>query len=313
MKIIDVTLRESIYIKNNAISLENSKIIVKNLADVGVDYIEIGYVSLSNQVNNSVQEYCPLDYVRAMKESLPKNSKSKIAVMISLNEYNSKLKDYLIDLDIDLVRICIKYEDLDLSIRVISELQGNGFEIAANLVRFTELTTEQILYFYNNVTKMNIHYVYLADSNGSAIPKQIQEIFKLIPKKSKVQLGYHPHNNLGLALMNSLNALENGVSIIDSSIYGYGKGFSNLSTEVFVCTLSKLNIRKFSDSNKLLNFSINCYELFIKNVISEFYITKENSLIVGYKNINISKKNKIEQLARSKNLTLSEALLNFKN
>jgi 4-hydroxy 2-oxovalerate aldolase len=59
-----------------------------------------------------------------------------------------------------------------------------------------------------------------------------------VKSQTDVPLGFHGHNNLELALINTLTALDNGVEIVDATITGMGRGAGNLKTELLLTVLN---------------------------------------------------------------------------
>ena len=65
-------------------------------------------------------------------------------------------------------------------------------------------------------------------------------IKRAIPRKtSEIPLGFPAHDNLGLAVSNSIAAIEMGAKIIDSSLQGLGRSSGNACTEVLLLALKK--------------------------------------------------------------------------
>jgi 4-hydroxy 2-oxovalerate aldolase len=73
--------------------------------------------------------------------------------------------------------------------------------------------------------------VIIMDSTGSFTPNQVEEYFSKLSKIG-IKLGFHAHNNLGLAVANSLAAIKNGAEIIDATIHGFGAGAGNTPLEI---------------------------------------------------------------------------------
>ena len=83
-----------------------------------------------------------------------------------------------------------------------------------------------------------VDYLYYADSIGVMDPEYISFISKNFIKFSKkTKIGIHAHNNKSLALINSLTAINNSLSIIDSTILGMGRGAGNTPTETLLLEL----------------------------------------------------------------------------
>jgi len=72
------------------------------------------------------------------------------------------------------------------------------------------------------------------------LPKDVQTICQPLKKGWTGALGIHTHNNKNLALINSITAVENGVTWCDSTITGMGRGAGNASTESLLLEMSRL-------------------------------------------------------------------------
>ena len=93
--------------------------------------------------------------------------------------------------------------------------------------------------------------------------KLLYKIQNLIYKfGSNISLGFHAHNNLQNALNNSLIAADFGISLIDSTMYGLGRGAGNLNTELIVLELNKRYKYEKYNIRPVLNY-INKYIIWI--------------------------------------------------
>ena len=87
--------------------------------------------------------------------------------------------------------------------------------------------------------------LYFADSLGNMNNEEIINVIDSIKTFWKKDIGIHTHNNQGQALSNSMTALENGVTWLDSTVRGMGRGAGNSTTE----DLMRLINKKMNDTN----------------------------------------------------------------
>ena len=113
-------------------------------------------------------------------------------------------------------------------------------------MQISEITPNQIKQVSKFLKTTKTDVLYLADSLGSLNPNKIKKLVKKFRKESSLELGFHAHNNLNLALKNSLEANKNGVKWIDCTINGMGRGPGNLITENIISHLRKNNKKIFS-------------------------------------------------------------------
>jgi 2-isopropylmalate synthase len=89
----------------------------------------------------------------------------------------------------------------------------------------------------------------LCDTNGGTLTSQISSVIKEIKGKIKVDLGIHCHNDSGVAIANSLAAIEAGVAMVQGTINGYGERCGNADLVAIIANLKlKLKIECISDA-----------------------------------------------------------------
>jgi 4-hydroxy 2-oxovalerate aldolase len=72
---------------------------------------------------------------------------------------------------------------------------------------------------------------YVADSFGSMTPNRVAALVSLLVERCPVSVGFHGHDNMGMALLNSVAAMNAGATWIDSTVAGMGRGAGNTATE----------------------------------------------------------------------------------
>lgn len=86
--------------------------------------------------------------------------------------------------------------------------------------------------------------VYIVDSAGAFLPddvrRRVAAMRAALP--SDVAVGIHEHNNLSLAVANSAAAIEEGATLVDTSLAGLGAGAGNCQTEALVAVLERMGI-----------------------------------------------------------------------
>jgi 4-hydroxy 2-oxovalerate aldolase len=97
----------------------------------------------------------------------------------------------------------------------------------------------------------------ILDSAGAFLPEDVIERIKLLTASLKIPVGFHAHNNLGMAIANSLAAVKAGARIIDGSICGFGGGAGNANIELLAAVFAKqgydtgVNLYKLLDAADL--------------------------------------------------------------
>ena len=115
------------------------------------------------------------------------------------------------------------------------------------------LTPEDLGERVRLANSVGVDGIYLVDSAGGILPTELKtysDIF--LSHKGNARLGFHGHDNLGLAVPNSLYLAEQGFEIIDCTMQGLGRSSGNATTEKLVALFAKLKLNNsFSVSNVL--------------------------------------------------------------
>ena len=95
--------------------------------------------------------------------------------------------------------------------------------------------------------------IFIMDSAGALFPPQVLDKVFLTGLKTQVPIGFHPHNNLGLAIANGIEAVSGGATMIDGTTRGLGAGAGNCPLEVLVPVLHKMGYSTGIDVEKLFD------------------------------------------------------------
>jgi 4-hydroxy 2-oxovalerate aldolase len=81
--------------------------------------------------------------------------------------------------------------------------------------------------------------VYIVDSAGALLPQGVADRVRALKEALSIQVGFHAHNNLGLAIGNTLAAIEAGAEQVDGALRGLGAGAGNAATDLLAAVLDK--------------------------------------------------------------------------
>lgn len=237
MKILDCTLRDGGYYTNWDFSQEITDVYFKAFNSLPVDYLEIGYRSGPLKDYLGAYFYCPVSLLTKIKEK----SKSKLVVI--LNEKDVKASDARAVLEpciglIDMVRMAIDPKNFERAILLAEEIKKMGFEVGFNVMYMSKWKYQSE--FLKSINKVDglADYFYMVDSYGGVFPNDVKETYNLVRSESNVKIGFHGHNNMEMALINSLTAMECGADMIDATVSGMGRGAGNLKTELLLTALN---------------------------------------------------------------------------
>jgi 4-hydroxy 2-oxovalerate aldolase len=120
--------------------------------------------------------------------------------------------------------------------------------------------------------------VYVVDSAGALLPNGAAARVRALKQALKVQIGFHAHNNLGLAIGNTLAAVEAGADQVDGCLRGFGAGAGNAATELIAAALDRLGLNPGVDVFKLLDAA----EFVVAPFMPFQPVPDRDSIAIGY-------------------------------
>jgi len=192
-----------------------------------------------------------------------KNSRLAVHIMPGFATIEKDLRP-AIDLGIDIVRVGTHCTEADISERHIKYASSLSVEVVGSLMMSHMVDKYTLLEEAKKFQYYGASGVSLYDSAGSYLPKEVEEKVSYLVNNLNIQVGFHAHNNLGMAIANSIAAVEAGATIIDACINGFGAGAGNTQLEVLVAVLKKLEIETGIDLYKVLDCAEIASELIVK-------------------------------------------------
>tara|TARA_B100000989_G_scaffold103827_1_gene76067 strand:+ start:10683 stop:13043 length:2361 start_codon:yes stop_codon:yes gene_type:complete len=248
-KLLDCTLRDGGYYNNWNFSEDLVNDYLISCKKSGINFVELGFRSLPDDYFRGPYYYTTDDYLDTL--SLPEDL--HYAVMINASDFLDQSTDLnsLLNLlfaeknksKISLIRVAVNFKQYSTCYDLICILRGLGYNVALNLMQANGKTQEEYHNAASTISKWNlVHTIYFADSLGSMTPDEVSFISLSLKSGWKLELGFHSHNNKGMALANTLSALNAGVCWLDSTIFGMGRGAGNVPTESLLIELSNLGV-----------------------------------------------------------------------
>lgn len=238
LKVIDVTLRDGGYRNNFGFCMDYVLDHARSIQASGVEYIEIGYRngSIVSYDNMGVTAYGSNEYIRTLKEALP--GMKLVVICHAANINDGDITD-MAQCGVSMLRFCMSTKNVDETMRLVRLAKECGMQTSINVVRISaiDVPTLKELVARVDANRDVIDVIYFADSNGNLSPDGVADISEVIKHGTSVGLGFHAHDNVGLAMANSIAAVKHGARFIDASLLGMGKGIGNLKLEKWIAYL----------------------------------------------------------------------------
>lgn len=253
MKILDTTIRDGSYAVDFRFTCKDVEHICSRLEKLNIEYIEIGH---GQGLNASSQEH---GYALHSDEEYLKAAKSVVG--------QSKIGFFCIpgiarleDLDMarqggcDFVRIGVNANMPEQAGGFIKHAKNLGLIIMVNYMKTYIVSPEEFAKNALWAHEQGAECVYIVDSAGSMLPDELRRYYEETRKLTNVKLGFHGHNNLGLAVSNSIYCADLGFDMIDTSMQGLGRSLGNASTEMTIMALKKKGYDLDVDIPRLLEY-----------------------------------------------------------
>ncbi|WP_405161498.1 4-hydroxy-2-oxovalerate aldolase [Nocardia sp. NBC_01499] len=154
---------------------------------------------------------------------------------------------------VDVVRIGIHCTEATAAERYLGFLHDARTEAQGVLLMSHMATSEQLAEQCTLLVQYGAQAVGILDSAGHLLPSEVTERIGAIAAAVDVPVIFHGHNNLGMAVANSVAAVQAGARIIDGCARGFGAGAGNTQLEVLVPVLERLGLRTGIDLYALLD------------------------------------------------------------
>ena len=238
IKILDCTFRDGGYYNQWDFDYCLAQKYILSIENSSVDIIELGFRNFPQDIFLGAFAYTTDKYI----DKLEIDNSVIVGVMIdaasiinskmSVNRAIHSLFQSKEKSRVDLVRIATHFDTISECESMVQELTELGYQVGLNLMQSNNKSTRELREVAKIIQSWNrVNVLYFADSLGSMSNNDVVEVISALKTEWNGELGFHAHNNKGLAISNSLVSINNGVTWIDSTILGMGRGAGNAQTE----------------------------------------------------------------------------------
>lgn len=276
ISLYDVTLRDGSHAIKHQLNEEQIKQYCIKADNAGCDYIEVGHGIGLGASSLLIGESLLTDS-QMLKIARANIKKSKLAVHV-VPGYATVKRDIsnALDLGVDVFRIATQCTEADTSKQHITFLRRNGVRVYSGLMMSHMLSPRRLVEEAKKMESFGSECITILDSAGKYLPDDVKERIALLRNNLSIPIGFHAHNNLGLAVANSLAAIEEGAKVVDASIIGFGAGAGNAPIELIAAACEAKNIDTNVNLYELLDLADEAEELFKYRPIIQ-----SNSVISG--------------------------------
>ncbi|MFH1830987.1 MAG: hypothetical protein ABH871_09475 [Pseudomonadota bacterium] len=310
ISILDVTIRDGSYAINYQYTPEQVSDVASALDEAGIDFIEVSHGCGLGAGENLglLAKASDAEYVLAAKKEA---KHSKIGVIAGGPPVTFERDiDTIID-DVDFIRFaanCDNPRTIEANIKYARKKRPD-LMIFVQLMRCTRRPKSVILESAKQAADMGVDVLYVVDTAGHFLPEEVSEIVDLLVAKSGIGIGFHGHNNLGLAIANTLAAIKAGACSVDASLRGMGRAGGNAQLEALVSLLHRMGLAKSVD----LDLLAACAQGIIEPIMPRTAGIAEIDVLTGDANIDLYPIEFYQRIAKSAALPLLDLIRELGN
>ena len=277
IRLVDSTLRDGSHAVSHQFTAEQVRTVVGALDRAGVPVIEVthGDGMGGSSFNYGFSHTPETDLLKVAVETA---TTADIAVLFVPG---IGVKDDLrraADLGVAMARVATHCTEADISEQHIELTKELGMEAVGFLMMAHMTTPEDLAEQARMMADYGADAVYVVDSAGAMTIDDFKRRVAAVKGAVDVGVGVHAHNNLSLAVANSLGAFAEGATWIDGCTTGLGAGAGNCPTEVLVATCDKSGISTGVDTFAMMDAAQEA----VRPIRPEMGVIDRDGLMLGY-------------------------------
>lgn len=249
--ITDSSLRDGNHAVKHSISLDSIKRYCKFADEAGIDIVEVGHGNglAASSLLIGKSAHSDQEMLVAARENL---TKSKLGIHIIPGIATKKDIEKAINIGVDVFRVATHCTEATLSKSHIEYLKNKDKTVIGVLMMSALADTKTLVENAKIMESYGAEAVVIMDSTGTYLPQDVEERIKCLKAYLNIDIGFHAHDNLGLATANSLIAVQSGARYIDACIRGFGAGAGNAHLEMIIPVLEKTGFKMSVDFKKII-------------------------------------------------------------
>lgn len=303
VEILECSLRDGSYAVDFNFTAADTGLLVRELSKVGFKWIEVGH-GMGIGADLAGKGEMPQGYLELIKVAR-KNTSSKIGMfyipsIVPVEHLLAASREGL-----DFVRIGANATEAAGAFDTVAYAKKLGLTVGMNLMKSYAISPVEFGRLAKEAEDAGADIVYLVDSVGGMNPREVEEYIGEATSRASCEFGFHGHDNLKMAVANTLKAFECGAKFLDSTMMGVGRGAGNAPSEALVCLLEDMGVDTGVNIYSLLKMA----DVYITPLLSsiDMYDTKE--VAMGYGKFHSSHMPKVMAASQKYQADLKELII----
>lgn len=250
--ISDPSLRDGNHCVKHKITLESVARYCQFADYANIPIVEVGHGNGIGAASLLIglMPHTDIQMLKVARENL---RKSKLGVHVIPGMATIK-KDIVpaIDVGVDVFRIASHVTEANLTQKHIEYVRSKNKTAYGVLMMSALADVKTLVAEAKKMEEYGAETFLIMDSTGTYLPKDVEERIKALKDNLSINVGFHGHNNLGLAIANSLVAAQTGATVIDACIRGFGAGAGNTQLESLIPVLEQSGFSTNIDFKKVI-------------------------------------------------------------
>jgi len=185
-----------------------------------------------------------------------------------------------LEIGVDVVRVASHCTEANITARFIEQIK-TADKIAYGVLMMAHMASpEKLLEQAQLMEHYGADAVIIMDSAGYSSPDMVRQKIHLLSEHLNIQVGFHGHNNLSVAVANTLVAVEEGASIVDGCIHGFGAGAGNTQLEPLIAILERSGVAISTSFERIVKLAEDA-ETFLQRTTPHIQISNISSGLYG--------------------------------
>lgn len=277
IRFFDSTLRDGSHAIKHQMSKETIASYCEAMDDAGMYTIVVGHGNGlgASSLQVGLSKLTDPEMLAAAREHL-KYTRLGVYMIPGFGTIKDNI-DPALEIGVDLFKIGCHCTEADVTRQHIEYIRDKGKEIYGILMNYHMASTDRILEEAKKMQSYGANGIILMDSAGASTPEMVRKTISMLVDNLYVLVGFHPHNNMGLAVSNAYTAIKEGARIIDGTLRGFGAGAGNVQLEALSALLTKEGYELGQNLYQMMDIS----EQIVRPVMNEDRALTDVSIVSG--------------------------------
>ncbi len=237
LQLMDCTLRDGANVVGKGFDEEITSMVLEGLINNGIQVIELGNaLGIGAYDHGSIDALTDHEY---LKLAQPYMDRAQLGMFLGWKNGSRKAIELAGKSGLSFLRVGANAGDGMKAVEVIHRVRDQGLccryaMMKAYIHSPNEAADEAVF-----LETVGVNEITIMDSAGTMKPDETEAFVKKLKGRVNIPIGFHGHNNLGLASANALAAYKSGVDVIDSCLLGMARSAGNIALEIILALLQE--------------------------------------------------------------------------